>query len=195
MQLLVGGGEALVLEEGGTALLDHVLQRHEAGVVPSHVSLKGRDGCSDGFALLAGWPRLGLGTNEPCAQDRQDLREDLLARGLGAQEATDHLRLAAPLPTPMGLRAGQEGVHVFPGGTRPLGGKLVETRPEGGECQVDDRPAAVEEPQRILLGRVGQAEVIAQGLRAACAHQAAPVEQGFADCPHDTISAPSTASK
>jgi hypothetical protein len=86
---------------------------------------------------------------------------------------------------------------VFPGGTRPLGREGIQTRPEGGERLVDDRPAGVEEPQRVRLRRVVQAQVIAQGLRAAyphtCAHQAAPVEQGVADCPHDTISAPSTA--
>ncbi len=151
------------------------------------------------FALLAGWPRLGLGTNEPRAQEGRHLREGVFARGLGAQEATDHLRLAAPLPAPMRRRTGQEGVDVFPGGIRPLGGKLVEVGPERGERLVDHRPAGAQEPQRVGLGRVGQAEVIAQGLSAAyphaCPHQAAPDEQVFASCPHDTISAPSTARK
>ena len=182
-------------EEEVAALLDHVLPRHEARIVRIRIALEGGDGRGNNRALLACWRRLGLGANESRAQEGQDLQEVLLAAGLGAQEATDYLRLAAPLPTPMGLRAGQEGVHLFPGGTGALGGKLVELRPEGGERLVDDGPAGVEEPQRVGLGLVGQAEVIAQGLRAACAHQAAPDEQGFADCPHDTISAPSTASK
>jgi len=137
------------------------------------------------------------GANEPCAQEGQDLREDLLARGLRAQEATDYLRLAAPLPAPMGLRAGQEGVDVFPGGTGALSNEGIQTRPEGGKRLVDHGTAGVEEPQRIGLGRLREAEVIAQGLSAAypqaCPHHAAPEEQVFASCPHDTISAPSTA--
>ena len=138
---------------------------------------------------LPACPRLGLGANEPRAQEGQDLQEVLLAAGLGAQDATDYLRLTAPLPTPMGLRAGQEGVHLFPGGTGALGREGIQLRPEGGERPVDDGPAGVEEPQRVGLGLIGQAEVIAQGLRAACPHHAAPEEQMFASCPHDTLSA------
>jgi hypothetical protein len=32
------------------------------------------------------------------------MREELRALSLGAQDAADHLRLAAPLPAPMGIR-------------------------------------------------------------------------------------------
>jgi hypothetical protein len=95
----------------------------------------------------------------------------------------------------MGLRAGQQGVDLFPGGAGALGGKLVEARPEGGERLVDHGTAGVEEPQRIRLGRVREAEVIAQGLSAACPHHAAPDEQMFSDCPQDTISILSPAKK
>jgi hypothetical protein len=110
LQFLIGGGEALVLEERVTALLDHVLQRHEAGLVSIRsgiaipISSQGSDSRSDDRARPAGGSALGLGTNELRAQGGQDLREDLLARGLGAQEATDHLRLAAPLPAPLGAQ-------------------------------------------------------------------------------------------
>jgi hypothetical protein len=68
-------------------------------------------------------------------------------------------------------------------------------RPEGGERLIDDRLAGAQKPQRVGLGRIGQAEVIAQGLRAACPHHATPDEQMFAACPHDTLPVPSTASK
>src|SRR5262249_55769468 len=106
LQLLIGGGEAIVPEEVVAALLDHVVQRHEAGIVRLGIALalEGRDGRSDDLALLPGWPRLGLGANEPHAQDGRHPLEGMFALGLGAQEAAEHLRLAAPLPAPMGLR-------------------------------------------------------------------------------------------
>ena len=80
------------------------------------------------------------------------------------------------------------------------GSKVVEARPERGERLVAEGAAGVEEPQRVRRGGIRQAEVIAQGLRAAGSHhaapdEAAPEEQVFADCPCVTISARSTASK
>src|SRR5262249_27502950 len=89
LQLLVGGGEAIVLEKVVTALLDHVLQRQEAGIVRSEISSEGSDSRGNDLALLAGRSALGLGTNESRTQEGQNLGEELLALGLGAQETTD----------------------------------------------------------------------------------------------------------
>ena len=100
----------------------------------------------------------------------------------------------------MGLRAGPEGVDLFPGGTGARGCEDIQTRPERGERLVAEGATGVEERQRVRRGGIRQAEVIAQGLRAAGSHhaapdEAAPEEQVFADCRHDTLPVPSTASK
>jgi hypothetical protein len=93
----------------------------------------------------------------------------------------------------MGRRTREKGGDLFPGGTGALSNEGFQLRPVGGKRLVDHATAGVEEPQRIRLGLVGQAEIIAQGLSAAWTHYAAPEEQMFASCPYDTISALSTA--
>src|SRR5262245_41532020 len=90
----------------------------------------------------------------------------------------------------MGRRAGKESVDLFPGGAGALGSEGIQTRPEDGKRLVDHGTAGVEEPQRIRLGLVAQAEVIAQGLSAVWTHHAAPDEQVFASCLQDTIHGP-----
>ena len=98
----------------------------------------------------------------------------------------------------MRIRAGQEGVHLLPGGTGALSNEGIQPRPEGGKRLVDDGTAGVEEPQRIRLGLIKETKVIAQrlyGPSAAWTHQATPDERVFASCPQDTLSIPPTASK
>src|SRR5262249_46250390 len=77
------------------------------------------------------------GTDEAGREQGQDGLEDLLARGLGTQDSSRLLHLAALLPTAVAAAPGRILLHLLPGGTRALGSKAIQLRPEADQERID----------------------------------------------------------
>jgi hypothetical protein len=144
-------------------LLEQTLQLDRMAAISidrAHSSQRLLDGC----AVLAGSLRVRRGLNHPVREERQDQRKVLLALRLTAQYSPSLLGFTAPLPMPMRDWRRDHCLDLFVGMRIRVGGKLIQAIPQSRDRPVDHRTGASEQPQRIRLELVGQAQRIAQGL-------------------------------
>ncbi len=91
-----------------------------------------------------------------------DELKPLFALGLPAHDATGRLSFTPPLPVSMGSRRSHEFHYVLPGrACSSFCHELIQVWPELDQHRVDHRTRSIQQTQRISLGRVWQAKVMA----------------------------------
>jgi hypothetical protein len=100
--------------------------------------------------------------DHPVGEQRDDQGELLLACGLPAQDATCLFRFTAPLAMTMNKRRGNHLLHLFVGVGVHARSKRIKLIPQGGDREIHHLPGNVQQPERVCLDLVRQAERIAQ---------------------------------
>jgi len=159
-------------------LLDHVGHGHKGvGFFPRivHLGAQGSDLFFDQSMIFLGWT-IALGwSDQAFGKQRQNGVEDLLATRLRPQDSARLFHLAAFLPTAMPTAMRQVFFHLLPGRASSLCGKEIKMRPEVGDDLIDGDDACIQQPQRLSLHGIGQAN--GKGERLGLGHLTPPVLQ------------------
>jgi hypothetical protein len=85
----------------------------------------------------------------------------LLTLSLRAHQATGRLTFASPLSITMRLRGSNELSHLFPGRSCMLGHEVIEGRPQLHQRCIDHETTGIQQPKRIRLRRIREANTVA----------------------------------
>src|SRR5205085_7365306 len=135
----------MVMREKEVATLLHdILQRNEVRFIFFQALLQGREGFFDGWPVLGGFSLLRFGSNEAIGENGQNQLKRFLPFRLRTQHSAKHFTFTSPLAITMWGWACDVLADLFPGRANTITAKLIEVRPEEGECMIDHSSAGIE---------------------------------------------------
>lgn len=163
LHLFIGSGEAPVGQVEVTGLLDQALPFDR--VAPIALTLAQLSNCLFNRGTdLPSLPHGGLGLDHAMAEQRKNARKLLLALRLSTENTSRLLGFTAPLSMPVDHSRGDQLFDLVVGIPSGAGGELVQPFPQSRDRAVNDVAGQIQQPQRVCLQVVGQAQRIAQRL-------------------------------
>ncbi len=132
LKLFIDGGECVGLQIPIASLFQHVGHRHERiGIFPRvlHLSAQGTDLLFDLHVIFSGGT-FALGwSDQTLGEKRQNGLEDLLAAGLGTQDAASRFHFTSLLSITVSTAREEMTLDLLPGWPRPITCKKVKALP------------------------------------------------------------------
>ena len=186
LHLLVGSRKGSCAQVVVAGLLDQIGHGYEGVRLLPHILLLGPHRPH----MLADQPVIFPGRTLPLRRADQFLREqgqdgleDLLAAGLGPQDPPRLFHLTALLPTAVAAAPRHILLHLLPGWTRTLGGKAIQLWPQLQEQLTRGQAAGIQQPQRLGLEHLGQADGESEGVRVHARPASSAAKDGLSPVP------------